>query len=361
MHTLTRADEVEEVLKSVEKRIGQESLVQRLTRVGSLLTSWQALSGPEILQVACTYICILHLRTDACKRVCSHAAPEWVGNVRMLQGLEERVTLADKVARFYLQHDSSLVSCLSEHTNNERWNKILSNSSAWQEETKKIYKASIELPVSRAASASSRVMRRRQRLEKARTVVADTATTSNPVALARLLQGITGATSWLIGLQKRRRVVEIGQAVWRSLSASTLLAALGRSRLPEWLALARDEAPSGGEPSVPHTESLAQSPSSEAPPTCKQATQQSSPAAEAPITPRHERNPFSPAGRSSNTHPLVPHQLTAPLTPPLHAGVGQGYRGVPGMGGSPWGYGGIQPGQFGHMCVQGRPPVTTGT
>ena len=360
MHTLTRADEVEEVLKSVEKRIGQESLVQRLTRVGSLLTSWQALSGPEILQVACTYICILHLRTDACKRVCSHAAPEWVGNVRMLQGLEERVTLADKVARFYLQHDRSQVSYLSEHTNNERWNKILNNSSAWQEETKKIYKASIKLPVSRAASASSRVMRRRQRLEKAHTVVADTSTSSTPRALVQLLQGITGATSWLIGLQQRRRVVEIGQAALRTLFASPLLAALGRSRLPEWLTLAGDEAPSGAKQLVPHTEPSAQSPSSEAPPTRKQATKQSSPAAEALLTPRHERNPFSPAGRSSNTHPLVPHQLTAPLTPPLHAGVGQGHGGVSGMGGSPWGYGGMG-GQFGHMGMQGRPIVTTGT
>ena len=343
MHTLTRADEVEEVLKSVEKRIGQESLMQRLTRGGSLLTSWQALSGPEILQVRCTYIFIFHLRTDACKQVCSHAAPEWAGNVLMLQGLEERVTLADKVARFYLEHDRSQVSCLSEHTNIERWNKILNNSSAWQEETKKIYKASIKLPVSRAASVSSRVMRRRQRLEKARTVVADTSFSSIPEALVQLLQGITGATSWLIGLQKHRPVVEIGQAALRSLFASPLLAALGRSRLPEWLALAGDEAPSGAKKLVPHTEALVQSPSSEAPPTRKQATRQSSPAAEAPLTPRHERNPSSPAGRSSNTHPLVPHRHT--IT-------------VPGMAGSPWGYGG---GQFGHMGMQGRPAVTTGT
>jgi hypothetical protein len=71
MHTLTRADEVEEVLKSVEKRIGQESLMQRLTRGGTLLTSWQALSGPDILQVAYTYICILHLPTEMCANRCA--------------------------------------------------------------------------------------------------------------------------------------------------------------------------------------------------------------------------------------------------------------------------------------------------
>ena len=60
-----------------------------------------------------------------------------------------------KLSRFYLQHDRSQVSYLSEHTNNERWNKILNNSSAWQEETKKIYKASIKLPVSRAGLATT--------------------------------------------------------------------------------------------------------------------------------------------------------------------------------------------------------------
>ena len=51
VHPLTHADEVEEVLKTVEQCLGQESLIQRLVRLGSLLSPWQELSGPEILQV----------------------------------------------------------------------------------------------------------------------------------------------------------------------------------------------------------------------------------------------------------------------------------------------------------------------
>ena len=163
--------------------------------------------------------------------------------------------LADKVARFYVQHDRSQLLCLD----NEGWNKILSNSSAWQQETK--------LPVSHAASASSRLMHRRRQRGLAGAVVADSSAAMGARALAQLMQGFTVAASWLISPQSQVRIVEMGKVAARSLFALPLGAVLGHSRVPGWLALDKNETPSAAKPLLPHTQSVGESADSEAPPT----------------------------------------------------------------------------------------------
>ena len=172
------------------------------------------------------------------------------------------MVLADKVARFYVQHDRNQVSCL----NNERWNKILNNSSAWQKETKTLYNAVAKLPVSHAtvaASASKRLMQRRRQRELAGVVVAvDSSATFGARALAQLMEGFTGAASWLISPQNQCRVIDMGKVAVRSLFASPLRAALGRSRLPAWLASDEDEPPL-----LPRTHPVAESADAETVPT----------------------------------------------------------------------------------------------